>query len=101
MNYEPTTRGESEDMPDIFQQLLEAAEEEEEDDDDDDDDEFHGLMEHRPTNLICANSLIDAIQGYTTIEVDIGGDEEDATETEVPQGATTIQPHGRLGQAWV
>jgi hypothetical protein len=38
MDYEPTTEGESEDMPDIFQQLLEAAEE----DGDDDGDEFHG-----------------------------------------------------------
>jgi hypothetical protein len=36
MDYEPTTEGESEDMPDIFQQLLEAAEE--------GDDEFHGMM---------------------------------------------------------
>ena len=34
MDYEPTTEGESEDMPDIFQQLLEAAEEDEDDDGD-------------------------------------------------------------------
>jgi hypothetical protein len=43
MDYEPTTEGESENMPDIFQQLLEAAEEE---DGGDEDDEFHGMMEH-------------------------------------------------------
>lgn len=39
MEYEPTTEGESEDMPDIFQQLLEAAEEE-----DEEEDEYHGMM---------------------------------------------------------
>jgi hypothetical protein len=47
MDYEPTTEGESEDIPDIFQQLLEAAEEEE-----DDDDEFHGLIEHSLDNIL-------------------------------------------------
>jgi len=50
MDYEPTTEGESEDMPDIIQQLLEAAEEA--DDDDDDDDEFHGLTEHNPDRFL-------------------------------------------------
>jgi hypothetical protein len=49
MDYEPTTEGESEDMPDIFQQLLEAAEEE---DDGDEDDEFHGLMEDSPAKIL-------------------------------------------------
>jgi hypothetical protein len=48
MDYEPTTEGESEDMPDIFQQLLEAAEE----DEDDDSDEFHGSTEHSLGNLL-------------------------------------------------
>ena len=84
MDYEPTTEGESEDMPDIFQQLLEAAEDGE---DDDEDDEFNGLM--------------DAEQGYTTIEVEIGGDEGDATETEGPQDAAAVRAHGRLKKTWV
>jgi hypothetical protein len=49
MDYEPTTDGESDDMPDIFQQLLEAAEEEE---GDGEDDEFHGMMKYSPDNLL-------------------------------------------------
>lgn len=48
MDYEPTTEGESEDMPDIIQQLLEAAEEA----DEDEDDEFHGLTEHNPDRFL-------------------------------------------------
>ena len=91
MEYEPTTEGESEDMPDIFQQLLEAAEEE----DDDGDDEFHGLMQHKPNTLLVLTPL-DAEQGYSTIEVDIGGDDGDATETEDPQDAAAVQARGRL-----
>ena len=50
MDYEPSTEGESEGIPEIFQQLLEAVEEQADDDDDDDDEseEFHGSIEHSP-----------------------------------------------------
>jgi hypothetical protein len=50
MDYEPTTEGESEDMPDIFRQLLEEAEEAEEGEYDDD--EYHGTMAHGPDRLL-------------------------------------------------
>jgi hypothetical protein len=41
------------------------------------------------------------VLGYTTIEVDIGGDEGDGTEIEGPQDAAAVQAHGRLEQTWV
>jgi hypothetical protein len=47
MEYEPTTEGEGEDMPNIFQQLLDAAEEE-----GDDGDEYHGMLVHIPRRLL-------------------------------------------------
>jgi hypothetical protein len=49
MDYEPSTEGESEDMPDISQQLLEAVEE---GGYGGGHDQFHGVMKHSPDKFV-------------------------------------------------
>ena len=47
----------------------------------------------------CAKSAVDAQQVYTTIEVDVEGNEEASAEAEGLQDASTAQTHGRFKYA--